>query len=87
MEDPKDAGARFEWEKLNNKTKEQNLRDRLPKEDLGSFLVQIPIFIKNFEIAQGYYKALQKDPEDDMAREKLTNLNNMLRQLAVDKKT
>ncbi len=81
MEDPKDAGARLELEKLNNKIKEQNLRDRLPKEDLGSFLVQIPIFIRNFEIAQGYYKAVQKDREDDMAREKLTNINNMLRQL------
>lgn len=49
IKDPKDARGRLELVKLNNQIKEQNLRDRLPKEDLESFLIQHPTFIKTLK--------------------------------------
>ena len=78
MENPKDAGAKLELEKVNKQIKEQNLKDRYPKEDLQNFVIQIPTFITNFEMAQGYFKALRNDPNDSIAREKLTNINTIL---------
>jgi len=81
MENPKDAGAKLGLEKLNKQIKEQNLKDRLPKKNLQNFVIQIPTFAANFELAQPYHKALQIDPADGVAREKLTNINNVLRQL------
>ena len=81
MENPKDAGATSELNKLNKQIKEQNLKDKLPKKDLENFLIQVPTFAANFEMAKGYYESLQKDPADDIAREKLTNINNILDQL------
>ena len=81
MENPKDAGATSELNKLNKQIKEQNLKDKLPKKDLENFLIQVPTFAANFDMAKGYYESLQKDPADDIAREKLTNINNILDQL------
>ena len=81
MTDPKDAEAKLELEKLNKQIKEQNIKDGLPKEDLQNFLIQVPTFVSNFELAQGYYKALEKNPDDDIARQKLSNINDMLGQL------
>ncbi|KAL8816387.1 MAG: hypothetical protein Q9191_008340, partial [Dirinaria sp. TL-2023a] len=81
MEDLKDAGAKLELEKLNKQIKEQNLKNKLSKEDLNNFLIQISTFIANFEMTQDYFKALQQDPNDNIARQKLTNINNVLRQL------
>lgn len=81
MEDPKNAGATSELNKLNKQIKEQNLKDKLPKEDLENFLIQVPTFANNFEIAKRYYEALRKDPTDDMAKKKLTNINGTLDQL------
>jgi len=81
MENPKDAGAKLDLEKLNKQIKEQNLKDRLPKKDLQNFVIQIPTFAANFEMAQPYVKALDKDPADSIARQKLTNINDILRQL------
>ena len=79
MKNPKDAGAKLDLEKLNKQIKEQNLKDRLPKKDLQNFVIQIPTFAANFEIAQPYIKALGKDPADSIARQKLTNINDTLR--------
>ncbi len=81
MENPKDAKANSELEKLNKQIKEQNLKDRLPKKDLQKFVIQIPTFAANFEMAQPYVKALDKNPADGIARKKLTNINDVLRQL------
>ncbi len=81
MKNPKDAGAKLDLEKLNKQIKEQNLKDRLPKKDLQNFVIQIPTFTANFEIAQPYIKALDEDPADSIASQKLTNINDTLRQL------
>lgn len=81
MENPKDAGAKLDLEKLNKQIKEQNLKDKLPKKDLQNFVIQIPTFAANFEMAQPYVKALDKDPADGIARKKLNNINDTLRQL------
>lgn len=79
--DPKEAEAKLKVEALNIKIKEMNLRDKLPKEDLDNFLIPISTFLTHFDFGRKYYYALQKDPKDDDAREKLTNINLTLRQL------
>lgn len=60
---------------------EQNLRDNLPREDRENFLIKVPTFIANFDLAKPYYKALENDPADDVARVKLTTMNDILDQL------
>ncbi|KAL9127047.1 MAG: hypothetical protein Q9217_004011 [Psora testacea] len=81
MENPKDAEATSELNSLNKQIKEQNLKDKLPKKDLENFLIQIPTFVANFEMAKGHFEALKKDPADDKARENLTTINKTLEQL------
>lgn len=51
MQNPKDAKAKSELDNLNKQVKEQNVKDKLPK-DLENFLIQVPTFIANFEIAK-----------------------------------
>ena len=81
MDDPKDAGAKLELDKINKRIKEQNLRNKLSKEDLNNFLVQVPTFIANFEMAQDSYKALRQDPNDNVAMKKVRSINDVLTQL------
>ena len=78
VEDPKDAGAKAELDRLNKEILEQNLKDRLPKEELQNFLINVPHFTGNFELAKKYFEALAEDPADILAREKLTNINGSL---------
>jgi hypothetical protein len=81
MENLKNAGAKSNLKKLNKQIMKQNFKNRLPKKDLQNFIVKIFIFITNFEMTRPYLKALEKNPVDEIAREKLININNVLRQL------
>jgi len=81
MKNFKNAEATSELNKLNKQIKEQNLKDKLSKKDLENFLIQILTFAVNFEMTKDYYESLQKNSADDIAREKLININNILDQL------
>ncbi len=81
MNNSKDAEATSELNKLNKQIKEQNLKDKLSKKDLENFLIQVLTFAANFEMAKDYCESLQKDSADDIARQKLININNILSQL------
>lgn len=61
MQNPKDAKAKSELNNLNKQIKEQNVKDKLPK-DLENFLIQVPTFIANFEIAQRSRRSFAKGP-------------------------
>jgi len=77
MQNPKDAKAKSELDNPNKQVKEPNVKDKLPK-DLENFLIQVPTFIANFEIAKGHLEASQKDPADDKARENLAKIKTWL---------
>jgi len=81
MKNFKNAEATSELNKLNKQIKKQNLKDKLSKKDLKNFLIQILTFVVNFEMTKDYYESLQKNSADDIAREKLININNILNQL------
>ncbi len=81
MNNLKNAEATSELNKLNKQIKKQNLKDKLSKKDLENFLIQVLTFAANFEMTKGYCESLQKDSADDIARQKLTNINNILSQL------
>lgn len=81
MENLKNAGAKSNLEKLNKQIMKQNFKNRLSKKDLQNFIIEIFIFATNFEMARPYLKALEKIPADAIARRKLINIKNVLRQL------
>lgn len=54
------------------------LLDKLPKKDLENFLIQVDTFIANFELAKVYCESLDMDPADDIARDKIININKIL---------
>lgn len=81
MENLKNAGAKSNLEKLNKQITKQNFKNRLSKKDLQNFIIEIFILATNFEMARPYLKALEKNPADEIARRKLININNVLRQL------
>ncbi len=81
MKNFKNAEATSESNKLNKQIKKQNLKDKLSKKDLKNFLIQILTFVVNFEMTKDYYESLQKNSADNIAREKLININNILNQL------
>lgn len=60
MEDPKDTGAKAELDGLNKEIMEQNLKDKLPKEELQNFLINVPHFTGNFEIAKKIFRSFGK---------------------------
>lgn len=68
-------------EKLNKQIMKQNFKNRLLKKNLQNFIIEIFIFVTHFEMARPYLKALEKNPADEIARRKLININNVLRQL------
>lgn len=78
MNNLKNAESKLKLQKLNKQIKEQNLRDKLLKENLQNFIIQISIFIFNFEMTQVYFKTLEKNSNDDITRQKIININNML---------
>ena len=81
MSNPKDVAAETQVSRLNEQIKEQNIKDNFPKEDLDKFLIKISTFIIHFELAKGPYGSLLKNPNDENAREKLININNLLNEL------
>ena len=81
MKNLKNAEATSELNKLNKQIKKQNLKDKLLKKDLENFLIQIFTFVVNFEMMKDYVESLQKNSADDIAREKIININNILNQL------
>lgn len=81
MENLKNAGAKSNLKKLNKQIMKQNFKNRLSKKDLQNSIIEIFIFATNFEMARPYLKALEKNPGEEIARRKLININNVLRQL------
>ena len=59
VNDPKDAEAISELHQLNQKIKEQNVKDELPKEEVNNFLIQVETFAAQFSLGWKYMKALQ----------------------------
>lgn len=81
MENLKNAKAKSNLKKLNKQIMKQNFKNRLSKKNLQNFIIEIFIFVTNFEMTRSYLKALEKNPTDEIARRKLININNVLRQL------
>ncbi len=81
MKNLKNAEAKSNLKKLNKQITKQNFKNRLSKKNLQNFIIEIFILIINFEMARPYLKALEKNPADEIARRKLININNVLRQL------
>jgi len=81
MKNLKNAEATSELNKLNKQIKKQNLKDKLSKKDLENFLIQIFTFVINFKLTKDYYESVVKNSADDIAREKVNNINNILNQL------
>lgn len=81
MENLKNAEAKSNLKKLNKQITKQNFKNRLSKKNLQNFIIEIFILTINFEMARPYLKALEKNPADEIARRKLININNVLRQL------
>lgn len=76
--DDKDAEAISKLEQLNQNIKEQNMRNGLPREELESFFIKIKTFAPSFALGRPYMRALQQDPADTIAREKVNNINKTL---------
>ena len=81
VDNPKDAEAILKLQQLNQNIIEQNRREKLPKDEVNNFTIQIETFASNFETGHKYMKALCADPTDTIAREKVGNINDILRQL------
>lgn len=75
MDDPDNKAAQLELGKLNEQIKQRNVDNKLPKNNLDDFLINVPMFIANFENAKGFNEALKKDSTDSIARRKLLKIN------------
>ncbi len=75
MDDLDNKAAQLELGKLNEQIKQRNVKNKLPKNNLDDFLINVPMFIANFKNAKGSIEALKKDPTDNIAREKLIKIN------------
>jgi len=78
---PKNAKAKLKLNKLNKKIKKQNLKDKFPKKDLENFLIYVDTFIVNFELTKVYCESLDMNLANDIARDKIININKILNQL------
>ena len=66
---------------MNKQIFKQNLKDKFPRNDIQDCLIKVPTFVAHFQLAKPYYDTLEKDPTDEIARKKPTNINKTLDQL------
>lgn len=67
--------AQLELKKLNEQIKQWNVKNKLSKNNLNDFLINILMFIVNFKNAKRFIEALKKNSTDNIAREKLIKIN------------
>jgi signal recognition particle GTPase len=66
---------------LNEQIKNQNIKNEFSKKSLKNFFIKIFIFIAHFELIKDLYEALQRNSNDDDAREILIKINQTLIQI------
>jgi len=67
--------AQLELRKLNEQIKQRNVKNKLSKNNLDDFLINILMFIANFKNTKRFIEALKKNSTDNIAREKLIKIN------------
>lgn len=67
--------AQLELRKLNEQIKQRNVKNKLSKNNLNNFLINVLMFIANFKNAKRFNKALKKNSINNIAREKLIKIN------------
>jgi len=75
MNDLDNKVAQLELGKLNEQIKQRNVKNKLPKNNLDDFLINVLMFIANFKNAKRFIEALKKNSTDNIAREKLIKIN------------
>jgi len=75
MNDLNNKVAQLELRKLNEQIKQRNVKNKLLKNNLDDFLINIFMFIANFKNAKRFNEALKKNSTDNIAREKLIKIN------------
>ncbi len=75
MNDLDNKVAQLELGKLNEQIKQRNVKNKLSKNNLDDFLINILMFIANFKNAKRFIEALKKNSTDNIAREKLIKIN------------
>ncbi len=75
MNDLDNKAAQLELGKLNEQIKQRNVKNKLSKNNLDDFLINVSMFIANFKNAKGFNEALKKNSTDNIAREKLIKIN------------
>ncbi len=75
MNDYDNKTALLELGKLNEQIKQRNVDNKLPKTELDHFQINVFMIIANLKNAKGSLEALEKDPADNIAREKLVKIN------------
>ena len=81
MLNSKNVTAKTRMSRLNEQIKEQNIKDNFSKKDLDKFLIKIHIFIIHFELIKDFYEFLLKNSNDENARKKLIDINNILNEI------
>ncbi len=67
--------AQLELGKLNEQIKQRNVKNKVSKNNLDDFLINVLMFIANFKNAKRFIEALKKNSTDNIAREKLIKIN------------
>ncbi len=67
--------TQLELRKLNEQIKQRNVKNKLLKNNLDDFLINILMFIANFKNAKRFIEALKKNSTENIAREKLIKIN------------
>ncbi len=75
MNDLDNKVAQLELRKLNEQIKQRNVKNKLSKNNLDDFLINVFMFIANFKNAKKFNEALKKNSTDNIAREKLIKIN------------
>ncbi len=78
MNDLDNKVAQLELKKLNEQIKQRNVKNKLLKNNLDDFLINIFMFIANFKNAKRFIEALKKNSTNNIAREKLIKINQYM---------
>ena len=76
-----DTTAKAELEKLNQKIKKHNIKNKLSEEQLENFFINIAHFIDNFQLIKSFIETLKEDSADDDTRKEIEKINKSLNKL------
>ncbi len=81
MKNSKNTETIINLKSCNKQIKEQNLKNKLSKNNFENFLIKISTFVAHFEMIKDLFEILQTNSSDDTARNILIAINEMLKQL------